>query len=415
MARKSKLNAGVIGLGIIGSRIAANLRKAGFQVYVWNRTPKPAPNFLASPAEVAGICDVVQIVVADSTALFSIIEAMNGVLSERHTVVCSATVGAKATIEAAQMVEARGAKFLDAPFTGSKAAAEEGALVYYIGGTDEAFRSAEPMLKAASKAIVQIGATGDAATVKIATNMLAAVTVQTLAEACAILKRSGVHPSMLSKALENHGVRSGLTDMKLPNIIAGDHETNFSVKHMFKDVQLAIQTANRYDIDIPATTATAGALYSGINQGWADMDYTAVAKFYEEKAGEPQPPAGEDAEQPAGAVETGESAPPLAQQAGENPLRAENTPQMEDAKPETPAATEPADISEPASDIPAGLQPEPAAENHLPAVEAPQQAESVEITPEPAIVTAAKPAKRPLPPIKPQKTTSSWFGSGRKR
>jgi len=54
MARKSKLNAGIIGLGIIGSRAAENLRKAGFQVFVWNRTPKPAPNFLASPAEVAG-------------------------------------------------------------------------------------------------------------------------------------------------------------------------------------------------------------------------------------------------------------------------------------------------------------------------------------------------------------------------
>src|SRR5271168_2414152 len=122
MARKSKLNAGVIGLGIIGSRIAENLRKAGFQVYVWNRTPKPAPNFLASPAEVAGICDIVQIVVADSAALFAIIDAMSGVLSARHTVICSATVGARATIEAAQMVEAKGTKFLDAPFTGSKLA-----------------------------------------------------------------------------------------------------------------------------------------------------------------------------------------------------------------------------------------------------------------------------------------------------
>ncbi len=299
MARKSKLNAGVIGLGIIGSRIAANLRTAGYQVYVWNRTPKPAPNFLASPAEVAGICDVIQLVVADSTALFAIIEAMGSVLSARHTVICSATIGAKATIEAAQMVEAKGAKFLDAPFTGSKAAAEKGQLVYFIGGTQEAFARAEPMLKATSKAIVQIGAIGDAAMVKIATNMIAAVTVQTLAEACAVLKRSGVDPAMLTKALENHGVRSGLSDMKLPQIIASDYETNFSVKHMFKDVQLAIQAANRFDIDMPATTATAGMLYNAIHQGWADLDFAAVAKFYDEKKEEVPLPAAEDPVEPA--------------------------------------------------------------------------------------------------------------------
>ena len=194
MARKSKLNAGIIGLGIIGSRIAENLRKAGFQVFVWNRTPKPAPNFLASPAEVAGICDIVQIVVADSAALFTIVEAMSGVLTERHTIICSATVGARATLEAAQMVEVTGAKFLDAPFTGSKAAAEKGELVYYIGGTGDAFREAEPVLKATSKAIVKIGAAGEAATVKIATNMIAAVTVQTLVEALRVPREIGHGP-----------------------------------------------------------------------------------------------------------------------------------------------------------------------------------------------------------------------------
>lgn len=293
MAKKSKLNAGIIGLGIIGSRIATNLRNAGIQVYVWNRSPKPAPNFLASPAEVAGLCDVLQLVVADSTALFAILDALRGSLSARHTVICSATVGDRVTQEAARMVEATGAKFLDAPFTGSKEAAEKGQLVYYIGGSDEAFRNAEPILKASSKAIVRIGGVGQAATVKIVTNMLAATAVQTLAEACAILRRSGIDPSLLGKALENHGVRSGVLDMKLPKMVSGEYETHFSVKHMFKDVQIAIQAANQFDMDIPATTAAAGALYSAIHQGWADMDFSAVAKFYEQS----QTPAAEPEEE----------------------------------------------------------------------------------------------------------------------
>src|ERR1700744_3458227 len=104
MAKKSKLNAGVIGLGIIGSRIATNLRGSGFQVFVWNRSPKPAPNFVASPGEVAELCDTIQLVVADNVALLSVIDAMHGVISPRHTIICSATVGAKATLEAAKIV-----------------------------------------------------------------------------------------------------------------------------------------------------------------------------------------------------------------------------------------------------------------------------------------------------------------------
>lgn len=316
MAKKLRLHTGIIGLGIIGSRVAANLRAAGFQVYVWNRTPKPAPNFLASPAEIAELCDTIQLFVADAVALFEVLDALGNTLSPRHTIICSATVGPDATVEAAGMVQACGAKFLDAPFTGSKVAAEKRELVYYIGGDDETFRRAEPVLKPASKAIVKIGGIGQAATLKVVTNMIGAVTVQTLAEACAIVKRSGIELNALSAALEHHGVRSGIIDMKLPKIIAGDYDTHFSVKHMFKDVQFGIQAANTFDIDIPATTATAGALYGAINSGWADLDFSALAKFYEEPKEEmaaPQPDAVEDMvqeslEEPAG--EAPETEPP---------------------------------------------------------------------------------------------------------
>ena len=98
MARKSRKNVGIIGLGIIGARIAQALRAAGFHVFVWNRTAKPAPNFLGSPAEVAEICDVIQIFVSDSQALFHVIDAFGGTLTENHTIVCSSTVGPEATI-----------------------------------------------------------------------------------------------------------------------------------------------------------------------------------------------------------------------------------------------------------------------------------------------------------------------------
>ncbi|MGV3533372.1 MAG: NAD(P)-binding domain-containing protein, partial [Chthoniobacteraceae bacterium] len=137
MRRKSRKNVGLIGLGIIGSRAAAGLRAAGYRVFVWNRSAKPIPNFLGSPAEVAEVCEIIQIFVSDAAALMEVLGAMKGQLTAQHVIVCNATVGPEATAEAAKLVQETGASFLDAPFTGSKVAAENRQLVYYVGG-DEA-------------------------------------------------------------------------------------------------------------------------------------------------------------------------------------------------------------------------------------------------------------------------------------
>jgi len=281
MPRKSRKNVGLIGLGIIGSRVAAGLRASGFHVFVWNRTAKPAPNFVGSAAELAELCDIIQIFVADAQALFDVIEQMRDVLTPRHVIVCNATVGPEATIEAARIVEEAGAHFLDAPFTGSKAAAEKRALVYYIGGDEATFLRARPVLEATSKAIVRIGGVGHAATIKVVTNMIAAVSIQTLGEALAIVQKAGLDPEVLAAALEQNACRSATMDMKLPKMIAGDYEPHFSLKHMFKDVQLGIHVANALDIEIPATTVTAGVMYGALNQGWGDLDFSALYKIYE--------------------------------------------------------------------------------------------------------------------------------------
>jgi len=295
MARKSQKNIGLIGLGIIGSRIAAALRATGFNVYVWNRTPRPHPNFLGSPAEVAEACDIIQIFVADGRALVDIIRGFGDKLTPNHIIINSSTIGPDATLEAAKLVEGLGAKFLDAPFTGSKMAADKAQLVYYIGGSNETLRQVEPVLKASSKAIVKIGEIGQAAAVKVATNMLAAATVQTLAEAIALVKKSGLPAESLAAALENHGVRSGLTDMKLPGMIKADFDPHFSVKHMLKDMQLAISMAQSHSVELPVTTAAARVLYEAANRGWADLDFSSVLKFY---ADEPETPPAEPATAP---------------------------------------------------------------------------------------------------------------------
>ena len=281
MARKSRKNVGLIGLGIIGTRVAQGLRAGGFQVFVWNRTAKPAPNFLGSPVEVAEICDVIQIFVSDSQALLAVIDSFGNALTENHIIVCSSTIGPEATLEAAKAVTAKGARFLDAPFTGSKLAAEKRQLVYYVGGDDEAFKKAEPMLKGSSKAILRCGEIGHASVLKVATNMITAVTTQTLAEALALVTKAGVRPAMFASAIEHNACRSGTTDLKLPKMVAADYDPHFSLKHMFKDVQLAIHMANALDIELPTTTVTAGVMYGALNHGWADLDFAAIYKLYE--------------------------------------------------------------------------------------------------------------------------------------
>jgi len=348
MARKSRKNVGLIGLGIIGSRAAAALRASGLHVFVWNRTPQPAPNFLGSPAAVAEVCDLIQIFVADGAALFDIIEAFGDKLTAQHVIICSATVGLEATREAARRVQAKGARFLDAPFTGSKKAAEERQLVYYIGGDEATFLRAKPMLEATSKAIVQIGEIGQAAVVKLATNMIAAVSIQTLAEALALSRAAGVDPAVFAAALERNACRSGTMELKLPKMVSGDFEPHFSLKHMFKDVQLGIHLANALNVELPATTVTAGVMHRALNRGWGDLDFAAVCKTYEDAAAhateehEPsesaEPEAATTSNEREGGCSTAAAAGP-AQSIAEGELEPGNRPTSEEpGKGEEPAA-----------------------------------------------------------------------------
>ena len=187
MSIRTRKNVGVIGLGIIGHRVVDCLRERGFHVFVWNRTPRPVPNFVGSAAEVAELCDIIQIFVSDDEALLQTAQRITRELSPNHIVMAHCTVAPDTMRAAAEIVEKRGARFLDAPFTGSKTAAENGQLVYYVGGDEAALRQVRPVLEASSKEIIEMGKVGDATTVKVATNMVTAATVQATAEALALV------------------------------------------------------------------------------------------------------------------------------------------------------------------------------------------------------------------------------------
>lgn len=280
MEKSQKTSVGVIGLGIIGSRIAAALRRDGHSVFVWNRSPRAEPNFLASAREVAESADLLQLFVRDGEALLEVIRSMGTALGESHVVMNHATVGPAETLEAARLVGERGASFLDAPFTGSRDAATEGQLVYYIGGEESVLECAMPVLKVSAKAILQMGPVGAATYVKVATNMISAAEIGVLSEALALLARGGVPLPRLMEALQHNVANSGVISAKLPLMLSGDFTPRFSTKNMLKDLQIALRSVEGKGIDLPVTSATAGALMGAVQAGWGEDDFASLARHY---------------------------------------------------------------------------------------------------------------------------------------
>src|SRR5436189_2199455 len=273
-------NIGVIGLGIIGRGVTENLRRKGFPVFVWNRSPRFVPNFVGSVGELAGRCNYCQIFVSDDEALLNTVKQLSKKLSPRHLVLAHSTVAPDSMRSAAEIVERRGARFVEASFTGSKPAAEKGELVYSVGGTDTALREARPVLETSSKEIIYIGAVGHASAIKIATNMITAATVQAAAEALALVQAFGAPLEKFVEAMRANASYSGTLTMKLPKILEGDFEPQFSVKHMLKDMQLASQIALSHHLDLGVTAAARDKLLEQMQWGHGDDDYSAVARKY---------------------------------------------------------------------------------------------------------------------------------------
>jgi 3-hydroxyisobutyrate dehydrogenase-like beta-hydroxyacid dehydrogenase len=239
MPRRSQRNVGVIGLGIIGTPVMDNLRRKGFHVFVWNRSPRIVPNFVGAPVEVAEMCDYVQIFVSDDDALLDVVQQISPALAPRHIVLAHPTVAPNSMRAAADIVERRGARCVEAPFTGSKIGAEKGELVYYVAGDEVALREARPVLEASAREIIEIDKIGQATAIKVATNIVTAATVQAAAEALALVQNSGVSLEKFIVAMQSNASNSGVLSLKLPKMIEGDLEPHFSIKHKLKHMQIA--------------------------------------------------------------------------------------------------------------------------------------------------------------------------------
>jgi len=273
----------VYGLGIIGSRCADQLTKNGYAVRTWNRTPKARDDSFSDPAVTAKGSDFLSFYLKDGIAMREVFTAIKSQLHSGQTVLNHSTIDLETTQWLAAECAELGCAFLDAPFTGSKTAAEEGLLVYYVGGDPEILQNARPIMEVTSKEIKHFGPIGSATIVKIATNLISASTVQALAEALAITKAHGVNPEAFTQAVASNASGSVLASMKLPTMVAGDYETHFSMHNMLKDTKFALELATAAGLDTPGIRTTSEAIEDQCRKGNADLDFSALFKAFESK------------------------------------------------------------------------------------------------------------------------------------
>lgn len=269
---------GIIGLGIIGGVWARHYEAAGKLAGAWNRTPQPEfPRWKISPEDVAGAADVVQIVVADPPTVRAVIERILPVLKAGKIVVQSSTIDPQSSDEFRNLVIARGARYLEAPFTGSKPAAEQKQSVFYLGGDSALVAELEPLLSLVSQARFHIGDHKQAATLKLAMNLNIAAQMQALSEALVLARRAGISDDVFFGALGKNVGYSGLVKLKEPKLRAGDFAPQFSVKHMLKDMRLASRMNGCEDF--PVLDTLRDRLAAAERAGWADEDFSALIKL----------------------------------------------------------------------------------------------------------------------------------------
>ena len=269
---------GVLGLGIIGRVWASHYHSAGVLAAAWNRTPQPDfPLWQNKARSVAEVAPVVQIVIADPPAVRGLLADILPALGPGKIVIQSSTIDPDSSEEFRQAVAATGARYLEAPFTGSKPAAEQRQSVFYLGGDSELVTEVEPLLALVSSNRFHIGDNKQASTLKLAMNLNIAAQMAALSEALVMARRAGIADDTFFNALSRNVSFSALAPLKEPKLRAGDFSPQFSVKHMLKDMRLA--SGMEGGAGFPILETVREQLTKASSAGWADEDFSALFKL----------------------------------------------------------------------------------------------------------------------------------------
>jgi 3-hydroxyisobutyrate dehydrogenase len=287
---------GFLGLGIMGSRMAANVAKAGYPLTVWTHTEGKAQRWaeehkataVKTPAEVATASDIVVSMVVDGAQVESVLCGENGAADGAEDgLLCmdSSTIAPTDTRRIAARLKERGIGMIDAPVTGSSPRAEAGTLTIMVGGETEEFERVKPLLETMGELIVHVGELGQGEMLKLINNSLGAANAAAVAEALLLAKATGVDLDALVAVTQSGSGGSAQMQMKSGPMRAHDYSTLFKTEHLLKDVRLCLEEAQAAGIPFPAAAHARDLLAATMGRGHGADDYSALIESAEGLAG----------------------------------------------------------------------------------------------------------------------------------
>ena len=287
-----------VGLGIMGSRMAAQLVRAGFSLTVWNRTASKAEDFCAAhpqaalastPAEAARQAEAVVTMVVDGPQVEQVLLGEGGAACAAAPgtlfLDCS-TIGRAAAVEIGSRLAERGFDHVvDAPVTGSSPRAQDGTLTIMAGGSAEDFARAKPLLEAMGSLIVHAGPLGHGQMVKVINNAVAATNAAVVGQALLVGARAGVDLDALIAVMAAGSGGSAMLELKAPAMRAHDYQPLFKLEHMLKDVRLCLEEGQAAGAPFAFAALTREILGAAAGRGLGEEDFAALVEVLEAEAG----------------------------------------------------------------------------------------------------------------------------------
>ena len=285
-----RLKVGVAGLGIMGSAMAKNLARSGVETTVFNRTRESAEalqpfgiNIAESPRALAEACDLIIVIVTNPEAVWALINGPQGILATNGSgkiLVQSSTLNLATTSALADVAQAAGYKFLDAPVTGSKAQVEAGELIFEIGGDAETLEQARESLLFMGKEIVHAGAIGSGTALKLCMNLVVAQMTTGICEGTVLARALGLNPELLFDTLaKSPALNCRYFQMKRAPLLSHEYPAAFSLENMLKDLRFINGEALGQGLELPVSQAAQTLLERGENAKRQQEDLTVVAEL----------------------------------------------------------------------------------------------------------------------------------------
>jgi len=274
-----------LGLGIMGSRMAANLAKAGHTVTVWNRSPEKAAALVGagcipspSPTKAVKGAQVVVTMLADPQALRDVALGTGMVDAMEHGAlwIDSSTIDPSTSRQMAANATNRGLRFLDAPVSGSSGAAANAKLVFFVGGSAEDVEFAKPLFEAMGTRTVHAGPQSAGSSLKLVNNLFLAQAQAAWSEALGLAEKFGLSQETVNEAILPTHVAPAFLGFKRNKIETKEWSAEFPLKHALKDIRLALTAAKEAGMDLQQLTAAESLYAQALSRGFGDSDISAI-------------------------------------------------------------------------------------------------------------------------------------------